>query len=392
MTDHETDPKTLQQNNRKKAINNLRDVHAAIERLMNKTYRQQDVTASSALRQMRTRVTALLSEMENTGLDTFSGREGTLDEFYNAEEHFTKSSTRLIKAVEDAEVTDEKVDVFSLEDLVDALERGFNNRIILTQEHLKEYEKLRTESRKEEITEEPFKAVQDTVSETVADAEVEEISEDIDSSMPPELYNYINILEQKYSTYRPEISNSGDYIANKSWKVDTAEDGIRAVVKDGMFKTLLVFETYWMPLDNVQDTVKFVQSQANAVGKNQYKSLCLINSVWNNEVQNWAGSFVHQRMVLFLYELESGTLIFNGTSKTADNFKFWHSTDNQKMTLADEMAGFIEDTEYFTVTDVMSRFGLNSRGAEMYLDELVKKGKLVDVGLEKPKYTKSKLS
>ncbi len=62
------------------------------------------------------------------------------------------------------------------------------------------------------------------------------------------------------------------------------------------------------------------------------------------------------------------------------------------MTLADEMAGFIEGTEYFTVSDVMSRFGLNSRGAEMYLDEMVKKGKLVDVGLEKPKYTKSKLS
>jgi predicted HTH transcriptional regulator len=56
------------------------------------------------------------------------------------------------------------------------------------------------------------------------------------------------------------------------------------------------------------------------------------------------------------------------------------------------MAGFIEDTEYFTVSDVMSRFGLNSRGAEMYLDELVKNGKLVDVGLDKPKYTKSKLS
>lgn len=172
------EPKTLQQNNRQKAINNLRDVHAVIERLMNKTYRQQDVTESSALRQMRTSVTALLSEMENKGLDTFSGRAGTLDEFYNAEERFTESSTRLIKAAEDAEVTDENVDVFSLENLVDTLERGFNNRIILTQEHLREYEKLRTWSR----------------------------------------------------------------------KVDTTEHGIRGVVKDGMFKTPLVFETYWKPL------------------------------------------------------------------------------------------------------------------------------------------------
>ena len=146
MTNNETDPKTSQQKNRHTATNNLRDTHAAIERLMNKTYQQQNVTASSALRQIRTKVTTLISDMENKDLDTFSGREGTLDEFYEAEGRFTESSTVLLKTAEDALESDDSVDTYSIESSIDALEKNFNNRIVLTKKHLQEYEKLQAES------------------------------------------------------------------------------------------------------------------------------------------------------------------------------------------------------------------------------------------------------
>jgi len=391
MTEHETNPKTLQQTNRQKAINNLRDTHAAIERLMNKIYRQQDVTASSTLRQTRTRVTALLSDMENKGLDTFSGREGTLDEFYDIEERFIESSTGLLKAVESAIEPDEPVDTYSLETSVDALENNFNKRIILTKEHLQEYEKQRAESRSQKDSPggEPDGSAPDAGSGTESLPWLDDETKDY-ASLIPKLYNYINTLEQKYTYLQPLISNNGDYLGDKTWKVDLLEYGIRGMVKDGTFKTLLIFETYWYPLNSVLEAAQFVQSQANAVGKNQYKSLCLVNDVWDSEVKEWAMNLIHPRMSLFLYELENDTLIYNGMLDRVEHFEYWHSGDLVSVTIRDEMKSLIENEKYFTVSDVMRMFGFNTHGAETYLYNLMKKGLILDVGLESPKYTKVK--
>jgi len=395
MTDYETNPKTLQQNNRRTAINNLRDTHAAIERLMNKTYQQQDVTASSALRQTRTRVTALLSDMENKGLDTFSGREGTFDEFYDIEGRFIESSTGLLKAVECAIEPDETVDTYSLETSVDALENNFNKRIILTKEHLQEYEKQRAESQNQILQDELLSSAQgapDVELETEPDVggEYWDEPEELDTAALSKLYNYMNILEQKYSRYQPDVSNNGDYIGNKKWKVELTEKSIRGTIKDGMLKSPLVFETYWYPLNEVLDAVQIIQSKANAIGKKQYVSLCLVNDKWNSEIQKWAKGFVHQRMTLFLYELENDMLIFNAASEHAEHFKFWHSIDMERMTIDDEVRYLIEDQEYFTINDVMATCGFNEQGAKAYLSTLVKKELIIDVGLESPKYTKVK--
>jgi len=82
----------------------------------------------------------------------------------------------------------------------------------------------------------------------------------------------------------PEISSNGDYFVNKTWEVELLDYGTHAMVKYWKFKPQLVFETYWYPLNNVLEIAQYVQSQANAVGKNQSKSLRLINNVWGNEI------------------------------------------------------------------------------------------------------------
>ena len=400
MTDNETYPSDLQQKNRQTAINNLQDTHGTIERLMNKTYQQQDVTASSALRQIRTKVTTLLSDMDNKDLDTFSGREGTLDEFYNAEERFTESSIGLLKAVESALESDGSVDTYSIENLVDALEKNFNNRIILTKKHLHEYEILQAQSQNQIQQEEQNESAQgapDVELETESDVEEKDEDDDywdepeeLDTAVLSKLYNYKNILEQKYSKYQPEVSNNGDYVGNKKWKVELTEKSIRGIIKDGMLKTPLVFETYWYPLNEVRDALQIVQSEAKAIGKNQYVSLCLVNDIWNNEIQEWAKGFVHQRLALFLYELETDTLVFNDTSETAKHLEFWHSTDMTRVTLDDKVRSLIEEQEYFTINDLMTTCGFNDQGAKSYLSDMVKNGLVIDVGLDSPKYAKVK--
>ena len=396
MTDNETYPSDLQQKNRQTAINNLQDTHSVIERLINKTYQQQDVTASSALRQIRTKVTALLSDMENIDLDTFSGREGTLDEFYDNEGRFIESSTELLKRAEDALESDESVDTYSIESSVDALEKNFNNRIVLTKKHLQEYEKKLTVSQNQMQQEESPESTQsapDVELETESDVEEEKYwdePEELDTAILSKLYNYKNILEQKYSKYQPEVSNNGDYVGNKKWKIELTDKSIRGTIKDGMLKTPLIFETYWYPLNKVRDAVQIVQSEAKAIGKNQYVSLCLVNNTWKNEIQEWAKSFVHQRLTLFLYELETDTLIFNDSPETAEYLKFWHSTDMTGVTLDDKVRSLVEEQEYFTINDVMTTCGFNANGAKTYLSDMMKTGLIIDVGLDNPKYTKVK--
>ncbi|HJH32504.1 MAG TPA: hypothetical protein C5S50_10125 [Methanosarcinaceae archaeon] len=375
MTDNETYPKTLQQTNRQTAINNLQDTHAIIERLMNKTYQQQDTIASSTLRQTRTKVTALLSDMKNIDIDTFSGREGTLDEFYEVEERFIESSTRFLNAVESALKSNESVDTYAIGSSSDTLETIFNNRIVLTKKHLNEYEKLQIESHNQMQQEESLGSAPNV---------------ELDTAVLSKLYNYKNILEQKYSRYQPEISNKGDYVGNRKWKIELTDKSIRGTIKNRMLKTSLIFETYWYPLDEMRDALQIVQSEANAIGKNQYVSLCLVNDTWNNEIQKWAKGFVHQRMTLFLYELENDTLIFNKTSETAEHFEFWHSTDMTRVTLDDKVRLLVDDQEDFTINDLVTTCGFNDHGAKSYMSDMVKNGFVIDIGLDSPKYTNVK--
>ena len=224
-----------------------------------------------------------------------------------------------------------------------------------------------------------------------ADTEESNGSYELDTESLSKLYHYINILEQKYSKYQPEISSNGDYIADKTWKIDLSERSIRGVIKNGMLKTPLIFETYWYPIDDMRDAVQYVQSRASDVGKDQHKSLCLISDTWDSEIKEWAKGFIHQRMTLFLYELQSGELIFNEALESSECFKFWHSTDMHRVSLDEILNDFIGEIEYFTASDISEKFGINANGAKALLGELVKKGIVVDVGLGgRAKYTKAR--
>ncbi|MEA1984101.1 MAG: hypothetical protein U9N13_00425 [Euryarchaeota archaeon] len=403
MTIHETIPEDLKKTNRQTVVSNLKEVHTAVDKLIHQTYRQKDATASSELREIRSKVTSLLSEMENADLDTFSGGKGSLGEFYDVEEQFIKNSARLQKAMEDAPASGEGVDTFSLDNLVDELEESFNKRVILTMEHLLEYRTRQAESLKArdeaQAIETETEIETENKTETIEQPEpapgpvepVGNVTMEMDTETLSRLYNYINILEQKYSKYHPDISNNGNYIANKTWKIEHTNRSIHGVIKDGMFKAPLVFETFWHPRGDVRDIIKFVQSKANAVGKKQYISLCLVNDVWDRDIKEWAKHFTHQRLVLYLYELETDMLIVNGTLANAELFGFWHSKDLQRTTLAEEMKDYIDEVEYFTVEDVANRFGLNMSGSEDLLEGMVKKGIIVDVGFGgEAKYTKAK--
>lgn len=291
MTTYESDPEELQQTNRQNAISNLQEAHAIIEKLISRTHRQKDVTASSELRQIRSAVTSLQSEMENSDLDTFSTKKGTLDELYVAEKCFAQSSTKLLEAASVADESSDAIDTSSLDSAVEALRKSFNNRIIPTREHLDEYED-RMIAAQEDIPE-PDSDVQFNPAQAQdigADVEDEWLeyddetqetydSHELETESLSKLYNYINILEQKYSRHQPEISSDGDYIANKTWKIDLSERSIRGVVKDGILKTPLVFDTYWHPIDDMRDAVQYAQSKASDVGKDQHKNLCLISDI-----------------------------------------------------------------------------------------------------------------
>jgi len=112
--------------------------------------------------------------------------------------------------------------------------------------------------------------------------------------------------------------------------------------------------------------------------------------MWGDKIKDWAIDFVHPRMSLFLYELENDTLIFNDIPDLVEHFTFWHSNTISKPLIEEKMIILIEKMEYFTVNDIMGMFGFNTKGAEAYLYDLMKKGVILDVGLDKPKYTKAK--
>jgi len=403
MTIHETIPEDLQRTNRKTVVSNLKEVHTIVERLIHQTYRQKDAAASSELREIRNKVTSMISEIENTDLDTFGGRKGSLDDFYDAEKQFIENSTILKKEMEDALASGKGGDTFSLDNMVDELGKSFNERVILTGEHLQEYRAQQVESKRARDEAQAIKT--ETVTETETKTETIEQPEptpdpvepignmtmEMDTETLSKLYNYINTLEQKYSKCQPDISNNGNYISNKTWKVDHTNRRIRGVVKDGMFKTPLVLETFWHPRDDVRDIIQFVQSKANAIGRNQYMSLCLVNDVWEEDIIEWAKDFTHQRLILYLYDLKNDILIVNETLAAADHFRFWHTRELQRTTLDEKIEDYINEVEYFTVKDVADRFGLNRSGSEDLLKGLVKKGIIVDVGFGgDANYTKTK--
>ncbi|MCD4704161.1 MAG: hypothetical protein K8R64_07720 [Methanosarcinaceae archaeon] len=183
MTIHETIPEDLQRTNRKTVVSNLKEVHTIVERLIHQTYRQKDAAASSELREIRNKVTSMISEIENTDLDTFGGRKGSLDDFYDAEKQFIENSTILKKEMEDALASGKGGDTFSLDNMVDELGKSFNERVILTGEHLQEYRAQQVESKRARDEAQAIKT--ETVTETETKTETIEQPEPTPDPVEP---------------------------------------------------------------------------------------------------------------------------------------------------------------------------------------------------------------
>lgn len=429
--DLESHPTTLQEENRKKVHELLKNTHSRIEKLIQKTYQQKDSAATSLLRQLRTRITVLISEAEKKELDPFGSHNGNIDEFYENEERFVDTPTMLLQEVENALATGENVDVFAISDLVDKMEMGFSHRIELTDKNLSEYEnriiskkqaereergreeKERREKDQKEAEEkapaedktEMFEISESSPSEIKTsstddiedetsipdDAQVPIKKDELDTEVLSKLYSYINILEQKFEKQHPEVSYDGEYIADKQWKVDLSKRSVRGSIKEGRFKTpMLIVDNYWKSIDDKRDIIEMIQAKASTIEQNQYMSLCFISSSWDQSIKDWVRTYSHQRLGFFLYDLVEDDLVYNETDENNRKFAFWHSTNGTRPKLTEIIDQLIEDEEYFGLNDVMEHSGLNLSGAKKFIDGLVRKNVLIDVGLDSPKYTRSK--
>ncbi|NPE30703.1 hypothetical protein HNV12_22660 [Methanococcoides sp. SA1] len=425
--DLESHPTTLQEENRKKVHELLKNTHSRIEKLIQKTYQQNDSAATSQLRQLRTRITGLISEAEKKELDSFGSHNGNIDEFYENEERFVDGSTMLLQEVDNALATGENVDVFAISDLVDKIEMGFSHRIELTNKNLSEYENRigikkqaereergrREKEQEQEQREAEEKAptedktemsetfpseiktssTDDIEDETSAlyETQVHIKKDELDTETLSKLYSYINILEQKFEKQHPDVSYDGEYIADKQWKVELSKRSVRGSIKEGRFKTpMLIVDNYWKSIDDKRDIIEMIQAKASTIEQNQHMSLCFISSSWDQSIKDWVRTYSHQKLGFFIYDLAEDDLVYNETDENNRKFAFWHSTNGTRTKLTQIVDQLIEDEEYFDLNDVMEHSGLNLRGAKKFIDSLVKKKALIDVGLDSPKYTRSK--
>jgi len=126
------------------------------------------------------------------------------------------------------------------------------------------------------------------------------------------------------------------------------------------------------------------------VSKGQYKSLCIVNSDWPFDIKEWATGYMHPRMMLFLYELDSGNLYFNESLPSSAVLSMWHSSAEKAQTLEDDLMSLANDMEYFEASDLMERSGLNLKSAKEYLKKMVKMNRVVDIGFGSSKYALAK--
>jgi|GEM_PF-2556128 len=428
MSKTPTDIQILQEQNRQAAIKNLKDAYGLIEKLVQKTYMDNDMDANSGLRNIRTDVSRIISEMGTKGLGNFDGKEGNLENFYDAEDSFIDNSAAFLETVNNSILSQDPVDIFLLETQLGQFEKSLNERILIDQNVLAELKDKETEAgllndnmgsdaasvEKETQGTGSFMGVsseKSTPSEKFSgpfgikssekpgisnekqktETEIISFSDEPDTETLSGIYNYFNLLEHKYSHNHPEVFHDGNYIGDKKWSFDVSDRRITGLVKDGVFRELLHFETYWHPLDDVREMIQFVQSRANAVPGGQFRSLCLVASVWSNEIKDWAKGFMHPRLVIFLYELDTDELVFNESVDAGRNLYIWHSSGRDVVSLEDGLQEFMDENEYFDARDIAEETGLNVKGAEKFLRELADRKKIISIGFGTSSYTKSGL-
>ena len=241
-----------------------------------------------------------------------------------------------------------------------------------------------------EVVEEPEIIEEESEEPFVSAPAGEVVEEKLDTDTLAILYNYLNMLERKYRDFVPEVSPSGDYLSSAKWKFDTDQRNAHAELKGGLFGSLLVMDSQWNPETDLRKLVEKVQGVARAAGNNEYRSICFIANSWDADIVEWAKSYTHPRLSLFLYSLESGEVTFNSENNYSDYLQFWHSPlTSEKIRLKDFILDLLQERDGIDASELASEIGLNKKSAQRLLDKLEKKGMLVDIGFGSPKYALS---
>jgi hypothetical protein len=346
----------LQGANTRKALNDLNRSRTILDRLI------QDSTDVTGLRNLRNKLTTLISDIQNSNLSTFGQRSATIDEFNLTEKALIEGSEKLAKELE--RQSKEGVDVKVIARFVDSAGEAIRSRIPLSNE-LKD---LYVESMKKE----------------------EQEKKKIPEGTSPELNLYLNAVQTKYANNRPELLHTGDYLPDAKWDYEAGDRNVTAKLSNGFYGTQLLFEARWQ--DSNGSIVEDVQEEAEDVKKNQFECLCLVNTAWGKESRDFAARFNHPKLALYLYELNGG-LVFNKERSAARHYEFWFSTEQKRETVREKAQKFIEGNEYFTAQDMTGAMGMKVEGTEILLGGLEKAGKITDVSFKSDKfrkYTKTK--
>ncbi len=346
----------LQGANTRKALNDLNHSRTILDRLI------QDSTEVTELRNLRNRLTTLISDIQNPNLSKFGQSSATVDEFNATEKALVESSEKLAKELE--RQSKESVDVKIIARFVDSAGEAIHSRIPLSNE-LKD---LYVKSMKKD----------------------EQEKKKIPEGTSPELNLYLNALQTKYANNRPELLHTGDYLPDAKWEYEAGDRNVTAKLSNGFSGTPLLFEARWQ--DSNESIVEVVQEEAEDVKKNQFECICLVNTAWGTESRDFASRFNHPKLALYLYELNGG-LVFNKESPAAKYYEFWFNKEQKRETVRERAQRFIEGQEYFTAQDIAGELGMKGEGAEVLMGGLVKVGAVMDVSFksdEKKKYTKAK--
>ncbi len=405
------DPSELRMRNRKIVQEQLEKAYNVVDGLIRKSYSRHDMETTSLLRDLRTNINNLLPEVRSSGLDTFHSRKGTLDAFYAAEDSFIASSESFYQAVTASIEVEKDIDVFKLQQLLTALQRNLRERIPVSDDVAKEFNirtgigvvsepveetsptieafGIRRETAINAGTASPGQSMGMSVGSSSSNMIIEPDGRELTPHLLADLYNYFNLLEQKYSTNHPEISATDVYIGDRKWDFEKGDRYLKGNIYDSLFSRTMIFYTVFKPYDDLKQIAGSIQKEADRVPSGQYLSLCVVGVEWPEDIMNWAASFFHLRMSLFIYDLGTGDLCFNKDLKISNRFAFWHNRDQEMSKLYDRLLILLQEYGSISIIEAAKELELEQKSAAEYIKKLLKAGVLVDVGFGEHKYALS---
>lgn len=397
LQDSDKSPDKLQAENNQKIKESLNETRQAFEMLIEKSYRDGNVQVTADIRALRNRLGDLLKRLDGKST-AFSGKTvSSLDEFYDAEQQLVAKSDSFSETISQMLGGEVEIDSFKLTMSLESIERAIKGRIPVDPILMGKYSGRKQrdaaenlKSQEPDVAEETAEVKEDKEESVVSQPSSEPVEETLDTDTLSVLYNYLNTLERKYNDFVPEISPEGDYLSSAKWKFSTDQRSGHAELKEGIFGSLLVMDSQWNPETDLRKLVEKVQGIARAAGNSEYRSICFIANSWDEDVVEWAQSYTHPRLSLFLYSLESGEVIYNPENKYSGYLRFWHSPlTSEKIRLKDLVLDLLQERDGIDASGLASETGLNKKGAQKLLEKLEKKGMLVDIGFGSSKYALS---